>query len=715
MSFNSIKTKIAMKKSLLLVAMLVATVVTYASTIKYEDIAKCRAANGAIYGVRSMADGEHFTIIKGKQIVRCSYANRTDSLVVFEGDFRIGSYAFSGDESRLLLSDAKSVKPIYRHSATADYYIADVQGKARRVLEQVRDVEFSADGKHLVYAQNNNLYLYDIASATATPITTNGEWNKIINGTSDWVYEEEYGFTKAYAVSADGAKIAYLRFDESEVPTFEMMRYDNELYNKAYSFKYPKAGDKNSVVTLHIYDVTSGKTEQVAVGENSDQYILNLAYAPNGKLYFYRVNRLQNHFEVLMCEEGGVLRTIYEERSSTYVERPSSATIQFVDSRRFIVCDEGTTGYNHLYLHDIDKGRLSAITLGKWQVTSVVGMAKNRVYYLSTERSPLGRDLYSVELNGKGKRLHTAEEGFNSIAPSKGMRYYIRTFTNATTPNVVTVCNSLGKVIDTLVDSRAKVAERGTWAKREFKQFVTERGDTLNYYIQLPIGFEKGKKYPVLLTQYSGPGSQSVRNRWSLDWEDALPYDGYIVACCDGRGTGFRGEKFKKCTYADLGRKEVEDQLSFARFLAKQEYVDAERIGIYGWSYGGFMALNCALHGEGLFRMAIAVAPVTSWRYYDTIYTEIYNGLPQDNPKGYDDNSPLSHAEKLAERTKLLIIHGTADDNVHFQNSMEMCRRLNEKGKQYDMMVYPDQNHSMMPSATGLVRQKMIDYTLEYL
>ena len=697
------------------VAILCATVATYASTVKYADIAKCRVANGAIYGVRSMADGEHFTIIKDKQIVRCAYADRTDSLVVFDGDFRIGTYLFSQDEKQLLLSDAKSVKPIYRHSATADYYLAEVGGKARKVLEQVRDVEFSPNGKLLVYAKGNNLYTYDIATTKSQAVTADGEWNKIINGTSDWVYEEEYGFTKGYALSADGTKIAYLRFDESEVPTFEMMRYDDKLYNKAYSFKYPKAGDKNSVVTLHIYDVASGKTEQIPTGENIDQYILNLAWTPGGKLMFYRINRLQNHFEVLLREDNGEIHPIYEEKSATYVERPSSATIRFIDDKRFVVSEESSTGYNHLYLHSVDKGRLGAITSGKWEVTSLVGVVKNRLYYLSTEQSPLGRNLYSVGLNGKGKKCHTAEGGFNSIAPSNGMRYYIRTHTTADAPNVVTVCKSSGEVIDTLVDSRANVAKRGEWAKREFKTFVTERGDTLNYYIQLPFGFEKGKKYPVLLTQYSGPGSQSVRDRWSLDWEDALPHDSYIVACCDGRGTGFRGEAFKKCTYADLGRKEVEDQLSFARYLAKQEFVDAERIGIYGWSYGGFMALNCALHGEGLFRMAIAVAPVTSWRYYDTIYTEIYNGLPQDNPKGYDDNSPLSHAKKLAERTKLLIIHGTADDNVHFQNSMEMCRRLNAAGKQYDMMVYPDQNHSMRPSATTVVRQKMIDYTLENL
>ena len=705
-----------MKKTILLaVAILCATAIAYSSVVKYADIVKCRAANGSIYGVRSMADGEHFTIIKGKKIVRCAYSNRADSLTLFEGDFRIGSYAFSADESHILLSDAKSVKPIYRHSATADYYLAKVEGKAQRVLEQVRDVEFTADGKSLVYAKENNLYIYDIASAKSKAITSDGEWNKVINGTSDWVYEEEYGFTKAYAVSSDGTKIAYLRFDESQVPTFEMMRYDDKLYNRAYSFKYPKAGDKNSIVTLHLYDVATGTTQQIATGENSDQYIFNLQWTPAGKLSFYRVNRLQNHFEVLLCEEGDVTRTIYEEKSATYVERPSSATVRFIDDKRFLVQEESSAGYNHLYLHSIDKGRLNAVTMGKWQVTSVVGVVKNRVYYLSTERSPLCRDLYSVNLNGKGKKLHTQDAGFYSVQPSVGLRYYIRTATTADMPNVVTIHRASGEVVDTLVDSRAKVAELGLWAKREFKQFVTERGDTLNYYIQLPIGFDKSKRYPLLLTQYSGLGSQSVRNGWSLDWEDALPHEGYIVACCDGRGTGFRGEQFKKCTYADLGRKEVEDQLSFARYLAKQDFVDAERIGIYGWSYGGFMALNCALHGEGLFRMAIAVAPVTSWRYYDTIYTEIYNGLPQDNPKGYDDNSPLSHAAKLAERTRLLIIHGTADDNVHFQNSMEMCRRLNKAGKQYDMMVYPDQNHSMRPSATTLVRQKMIDYTIENL
>ena len=660
-----------------------------------------------------MADGEHYTTLEGKEIVRTAYANRAERSVLYTAPFAIADYTFSADESMILTAEAASVAPIYRHSFTANYLLSGAGEDVR--FEDVRDITFSPDNKRLAYCKGNNLYLYSIATKQHTAVTTDGEWNKIINGTSDWVYEEEYGFTQAYSFSPDGKKIAYLRFDESAVPTFEMMRFDGKLYNKAYSFKYPKAGDTNSTVELYLYDIESGAKQKVDVGENCDQYILNLGWTPAGEMYFYRVNRLQNNFEVVLQRTDGSQKVIYNESSPRYVERPSSATITFIDTDRFIVLNETSTGWMHLYLHSIAKGRVNAITAGRWEVTSLVGFDGKNIYYTSTERSELCRDLYSIKLNGKSKKLLTTEEGFNTIAPSAGMKYYIRTFTNADTPNIITVNNSKGAVIDTLADRRSAVSAAGKLARKEFRQFVTERGDTLNYYIQLPLDYNPADVYPVLLTQYSGPGSQSVRDRWGADWEDVLSKHGYIVACCDGRGTGFRGEEFKKCTYADLGRREYEDQISFARYLATLPYVDKNRIGIYGWSYGGFMALNCALHGGDLFKMAIAVAPVTSWRYYDTIYTEIYNGLPQDNPVGYDDNSPLSHAEKLSPRTKLLIIHGTADDNVHFQNTMEMTHRLNAAGKQYDMMVYPDQNHSMMPSATSLVRQKMVDYTIDNL
>lgn len=680
----------------------------------YSDILKVRRANKGIAALRTMSDGEHYTTLSSASVVRRPYTDYQQADTLFTAPFAAAEYTLSSDETMALMPEAASIKPIYRHSFTANYALMTAEG-CKAILKDVRDLSFSPDGTTLAYAQNNNLYLYNIATQAVTAITDDGRWNEVINGTSDWVYEEEYGFTKAYAFSADGAKIAYLRFDESRVPTFEMMRFDDKLYNHSYSFKYPKAGDTNSSVELYIYDIATATKQRVDVGSNTDQYILNVAWTEDGNLYFYRVNRLQNLFEVVMQYPCGKQKVIYSESSPRYVERPNSSTITFIDNTRFIVREETSTGWMHLYLHSVDKGRIGAITSGRWEVTDFNGFDGKRVYYTSTERSPLQRDLYSVKLNGKDKQLLTTEEGFNTIAPSAGMKYYIRTFCNATTPNIITIHRNDGAVIDTLADRRADVAAAGGVAKREFREFITERGDTLSYYICMPENYDPSKQYPILLTQYSGPGSQSVRDRWGVDWEDALLKRGYIVACCDGRGTGFRGEEFKKCTYADLGRKEYEDQISFARYLATKPYVDGSRIGIYGWSYGGFMALNCALHGGSLFKMAIAVAPVTSWRYYDTIYTEIYNGLPQDNPKGYDDNSPLHHAEKLSDKTRLLIIHGTADDNVHFQNSMEMTRRLNAAGKQYDMMIYPDQNHSMMPSATSLVRQKMIDYTVENL
>ncbi len=693
---------------------IVAIAATLTAQGSYSDILKIRRANRGISALRSMKDGEHYTVLSKNAIIRTAYADKSKSDTLFTAPFAVADYTLSADEQMVLLPQSATVTPIYRHSYTADYLLMR-RGETLDYFQAVRDITFSPDGKQIAYSKQNNLYLYNIISKSTTAITNDGCWNEIINGTSDWVYEEEYGFTRAYAFSNDGKKIAYLRFDESQVPTFEMMRFDNTLYNHAYSFKYPKAGDKNSVVELYLYDIASQSRTKIDVGNNTDQYIFNVAWTPANKLYFYRVNRLQNNFEVVMCNEDGTQKVIYTESSPRYVERPNSSTITFIDGERFIVKEETSAGWMHLYLHSVSKGRLNAITSGRWEVVSLVGYDGKSIYYTSTERSPLERDLYAVRLNGKSRRLLTPEGGYNTIAPSAGMKYYVRTFSNSQTPNIITVNRADGTTIDTLADRRKAVAAAGELQRKEYRQFITERGDTLNYYIQLPKDYDPAKLYPVLLTQYSGPGSQSVANRWGADWEDALTRHGYIVACCDGRGTGYRGELFKKCTYADLGRREYEDQISFARYLATLPYVDKNRIGIYGWSYGGFMALNCALHGDGLFKMAIAVAPVTSWRYYDTIYTEIYNGLPQDNAKGYDDNSPLSHAEKLSPRTQLLIIHGTADDNVHFQNSMEMCHRLNAAGKQYDMMVYPDQNHSMLPSCTTLVRQKMIDYTLDNL
>ena len=587
-----------------------------------------------------------------------------------------------------------------------------------RQAEAPRDASFSPDGQRIAYSDGNDLYVYDIAAQTTRRITDDGAWNQVINGTTDWVYEEEFGITRAYAFSPDSRRIAYLRFDESEVPLMEMMRFDGKLYNRAYSFKYPKAGERNSVVQLWVADLSTGAKERIDTGPETDQYIPRIGWTPDGRPWYYRLNRRQNTFEMIVCEPHGAQRTVYEERARQYVERVDDKTVTFIDKDRFLVRQESHTGFMHLYLYSLRRGILGQVTRGDWEVTEVVGCDGKRVWYLSTETSPLRRNLYSIRLDGKDKRRLTAGEGYYTAAPAPGMKYFITTFSNAATPNLTEVCDAEGRVIRTLADSR-KLREELAASERpvkEFFTFTTERGDTLNAYIVKPRGFDPSQRYPVLLTQYSGPGSQSVRDRWSLDWEDALADKGYIVVCADGRGTGFRGEKFKKLTYGRLGALETEDQISTARYMASQPWVDPARIGIYGWSYGGFMALSCAMKGHGLFRMAIAVAPVTSWRYYDTIYTEIYNNLPQYNAAGYDDNSPINFARMLDDkRTRLVIIHGTADDNVHFQNTMEMTRALNRAGKQYDMMVYPDQNHSMLPDATAHIRQKMIDYTLKNL
>ncbi len=708
-----------MKRAFLLLAVLFT--LTAVAQNEYSEIARLRGMNERVYGIRSMADGEHYTTLAAGDIRRYRYdtASAGESLLPAAArELTITDYSFSADEQQILI--ASGATTIYRHSYTTTYYLV-ANGTVQPIMtdaEAPRDARFTPDGRSIIYSNRNDLYCYDIATQKSRRLTEDGAWNRIINGTTDWVYEEEFGHTCAFAISPDSRELSFLRFDESRVPEFAMMRYDAKLYNEPFVFKYPKAGEQNSVVEVWSIDLTTGAKRRIDTGVENDQYIPRLGYTPDGRLWYYRINRRQNCFEMVVCERSGAQHIAYEERSQRYVERVDEKTITFLDKNRFIVRQESHTGYMHLYLYTVRGGLQEPITRGEWEVTELVGTDGKRVWYLSTEDSHLRRHLYSVRIDGKDKRRLTTDEGFYTIAPSVGMKYYISTYSSATTPNRVEIATGEGARVRTLCDSRA-LREELQYSRRpakEFFTFRTERGDELYAYIVKPADFDPAKRYPVLLTQYSGPGSQSVQDRWSLDWEDALVEKGYLVACVDGRGTGFRGEQFKKQTYGRLGALEVEDQLSFARYLANQSYVDSERIGIYGWSYGGFMALGCALKGLGLFKMAIAVAPVTSWRYYDTIYTEIYNNLPQYNAAGYDENSPIHFARMLDDkRTRLLMIHGTADDNVHLQNTIEMARALNRAGKQYDMMIYPDQNHSMRPDDMGHIRQKMILYTLEHL
>ncbi len=693
------------------------SVMNAAETFDYSHIRKGVFAQRSVYGLRSMADGEHYTTSRyGRLILKHSY--RTGEVVdtLFRSDdVTFSDYALSADETRILLTT--DVKPIYRHSFTARFLVADAAtGEVRPVcdIERQRLAMFSPQGDKVALVSDNNLYVVDLASGAVSAVTGDGEYNRIINGAPDWVYEEEFGFSRAFAFSPDGTRIAYMRFDESGVREFTMTKFGGGLYPSDYTYKYPKAGERNSVVEVWECDLQSGARTKVDVGPETDQYIPRIGYTPSGELYFFRVNRLQNRFEVSLASG----RVIYEETSPRYVDRIDDGTVTFLpDGERFIVKNETAAGFMHLYLYDMKKGLVRPLTSGRWEVTDLVGVAGGRVYYVSTENSPLRRDLYSISLNGRGKRRLTQQDGISRIVPSSGMKYYMSYFSSADTPLQVTLHSSDGRLIRVMEDNaalRSRLDEMGfTVPRKEFFEMVTERGDTLFGYLKKPQGFDASKRYPVLMTQYSGPGSQSVSDSWSVGWEDVMVQNGYIVACVDGRGTGYRGEDFKKCTYRNLGGCEVEDQISAARYLASQPFVDPSRIGIYGWSFGGFMSLNCILKGADVFKMAIAVAPVTSWRYYDTIYTEVYNGLPQDNAAGYDDNSPINFADRLKGR--LLLIHGSADDNVHVQNSMEMASAFIRAGKQFDMMIYPDDNHSMAPSGGHNIREKMIDYTLRNL
>ncbi len=670
----------------------------------------------SVGGVRSMRDGEHYTAVVDGHIVRYRFATGEAVDTLFSSRAVTPSiypdgYEFSEDERKIIMRS--DVRPIYRRSFTARYYIYD---REKRTFEPLSDggpqeqACFSPDGERVAFVRDNNLFVKELSTGQERQLTTDGRFGEIINGKPDWVYEEEFGFARAFEWAPDSRQIAWMRFDERGVREYPMNRFDGGLYPTVYSFKYPKAGERNSAVEVYTYDFDTEQTNQVDLGPETDQYIPRIKWTPRGELAVYRLNRLQNHFEVLV---NG--RAIYEEIDPRYVERIDDATVRFLpDGDRFIVRSE-RDGYMHLYLYSQSKGLLGAITSGEWEVTQLLDVVDDRVYYLSSEGSPLRRNLWSVRLDGKKKERLTPLDGVYSIIPSEGFRYYMSYFSNATTPTIVTLHRGDGRLIRTLEDNAALRARIDSMKlpSKEFFTFTTAEGFELNGYLLRPEGFDSTRRYPVLMTQYSGPGSQSVADSWGMGWEDVLVQHGYVVACVDGRGTGLRGADFKKCTYRELGKYETEDQIAAARYLASLPWVDASRIGIYGWSYGGFMALNCILKGNDVFSFAIAVAPVTNWRYYDTIYTELYNGLPQDNASGYDDNSPVNFADRL--RGKLLIVHGTGDDNVHVQNSYEMISALVRAGKPFDMMVYPDCNHGMWPTGGSHVMHLLVDYTLKNL
>ncbi|SDG92837.1 dipeptidyl-peptidase-4 [Flavobacterium omnivorum] len=633
----------------------------------------------------------------------------------------IDSYTFDASEKMILL--ACNTNQIFRHSFTADYYLYDIANKKLRKLFdfQVQEPTFSPDGKKIAYAKENNLYVYDLASATSTPITTDGQKNSIINGITDWVYEEEFAFVKAFDWSADSKKVAYIRFDESQVPEFSMSMFGKELYPMMQTFKYPKAGEKNAVVSLHIYDVNSNAVKDINLGKYNDFYIARMKWTNDANTLSAQVlNRHQNNLDLLFIDgNSGAAKVVLNEKDKAYVDVTDNLT--FLKDNSFIWTSE-KDGFNHIYLYDKTGKLKNQITKGKWEVTNYYGLDEktNTVFYQSVENGSINRDVYKISLDGKNKVRLSQNTGTNAATFSPNFQYYINTFSSAAQPTTYTLNDAkFGKQVQVIENNESLAAKLKSYdlPAKEFFVLKTAKGNELNAWMIKPKDFDPAKKYPVFMYQYSGPGSQQVNNEWnSTDdyWFMMLSQQGYIVACVDGRGTGFKGAGFKKVTQLQLGKYEVEDQIDAAKVIGNYAFVDKARIGIFGWSYGGFMASNCIMKGNDVFKMAIAVAPVTNWRFYDSVYTERYMTTPQENASGYDDNSPINHVDKL--KGKFLLIHGSGDDNVHVQNSMQMMEALIQANKQFDSQIYPDNNHGIYGGKTRVqLYTKMTNFIKENL
>ncbi len=633
----------------------------------------------------------------------------------------IDSYTFSSDEKLILI--ANNSNQIFRHSFTADYYLYTIESKQLTKLFdfQVQEPTFSPDGKKIAYAKENNLFVYDLATKQSTPVTTDGKKNSIINGITDWVYEEEFAFVKAFDWSADSKKLAYIRFDESEVPEFSMSIFQKELYPTVETFKYPKAGEKNSAVSLHIYDVNAATVKTVNLGNYNDFYIARMKWTNDANVLSAQVlNRHQDNLDLLFIDgNSGAAKVVLNEKDKAYVDVTDNLT--FLKNNSFIWTSE-KDGFNHIYWYDKNGKLKNQVTKGKWEVTSYYGFDEktNTIFYQSVENGSVNRAIYSINLNGKNKLLLSKNTGTNAATFSPNFEFYINTFSTANQPTTYTLnAVKTGKQLQVIEDNQALASKLKDFnlPSKEFFVLKTEKGNELNAWIIKPKDFDASKKYPVFMYQYSGPGSQQVNNEWnSADdyWFMMLAQQGYIVACVDGRGTGFKGADFKKVTQKELGKYEVEDQIDAAKVIGNYPYVDKSRIGIWGWSYGGFMASNCILKGADVFKMAIAVAPVTNWRFYDSVYTERYMQTPQENASGYDENSPINHVDKL--KGKFLLIHGSGDDNVHVQNSMQMMEALIQANKQFDSQIYPDKNHGIYGGKTRVqLYTKMTNFIKENL
>lgn len=684
-------------------------------------------------GFNGMKDGEHFTKVNAEDnhfsITKHAFLNYSgkgevlvsDKDLLYKGvSVSVEGYEFNADETKMLITT--NVESVYRRSYTADFFIFDLKSRQLTPLDEKRQkstlAEFSPDGSKVAYVNQNNLFVKDLASGKITQITLDGKTNSIINGTTDWVYEEEFAITKAFDWSPDGKQIAFLRFDESKVKEFQLEYYGN-LYPDIYKYKYPKAGEDNSKVTAHIYNLGSKKTVKLNLGEY--EYIPRLQWSNTAnQLVIQTLNRHQDHVKYQLTDLTGktlVQKVIFEEKSTTYIDIDDNLLI-LKDGKSLLRTSEAS-GYMHIYQVGFD-GTNRQITKGNWDVIEFLGINEetNTIFYTSAEKGAIHKGIYKIALDGSQKKALSAETGSNNADFAAGMKYFVKYSSDANTPMTVTLCDANGEQLEMLEDNQ-KLKDKLTSYTLMKKEFMTIQGAAgpLNAWMIKPMNFDPNKKYPVYINIYGGPGSNTVKDEFEGNtymYHQLLAQRGYIVFSVDPRGTMYQGEQFKKSTYLQLGKLETEDFIAAAVELGKMPFVDKSRIGIQGWSYGGYMTSLAMSKGADYFKMGIAVAPVTNWRYYDNIYTERFMRTPQENASGYDDNSPINFAGKI--KGKYFLIHGSADDNVHYQNSMEMITALVKANVQFDLFIYPNKDHGIYGGNTrNHLFNMMLQYTLDNL
>ena len=732
-----------MKKLSILMMLCLCVLLGNAQQVTLQEVATGAYRAESIYGIKPMLDGEHYTQISRdrKKIVKYSFKTGKEVATIFDVSTArnitlksFDDYIMSPDESKILIQT--ETKAIYRRSYTAVHYIFNVRNNTLETLSDGGPQQvplFSPDGNQIAFVRDNNIFLVKLLFGNSeSQVTKDGKFNHVLNGIPDWVYEEEFGFNRAFDFSADGTMLAYIRFDESEVPMYSFPWYkglkpsldEYSVYPGAYEYKYPMPGVDNSKVTVHTFDIKSKVTRQMDLPLDADGYIPRIQFTDNPDvLAIMTLNRHQNRFDLYFANPRSTLcKLVVRDEAEQYIKEEAYGNMTFYPEN-FVMMSE-RDGYNHLYLYSAGGNLIKQITKGEFEVKSFIGWDKktNTYYYSSNEGSPLRTAIYKIDAKGRKTKL-SSREGTNSAIFSKSMKYFINTFSNISTPPLITINDNTGKELITLVDNQRlkdKVASM-TLPSKEFFSFKTSEGVELNGWMIKPANFDPNKKYPVIMHQYSGPGSQQVLDRWNIGsrsdngmFEAYMADRGFISVCVDGRGTGGRGAAFEKCTYLNLGVKEARDQVEAALYLGSLPYVDAKNIGIWGWSFGGYNTLMAMSEGTPVFKAGVAIAAPSDWRFYDTVYTERFMRTPKENMEGYEASSAMNRVNNL--HGALLLMHGTADDNVHLRNASEYSEALVQADKQFDMHIYTNRNHSIRGgNTTKHLLTRVTNFFIEHL